>query len=171
MAIAQPHSSLRGAALEDAFIKPNRLFEIAETPERRRLEIPVTKLLRLVREYLIKQFHRFGGAPHAAEHERKVRLRRRPAGRELDRAAEQILGVAPASDPPSKLGEHPDRRCVERVFLEVRFQDALGDVEAVFIERHRRLDEARVQAGADRRMGRHGLTVACAAARRYARHA
>ena len=92
---------------------------------------------------------RFGRASHAAEHQREVGLGCGPARRQLDRPAEQILGIAPAPDPRRQLGEHADRRGVERVFLEVRLEDPLGDVEPVLVERHRRLDQARMPMRAD----------------------
>ncbi len=44
--------------------------------------------------------------------------------------------------PSGKLGEHADRPGVERVFLEVRFEQPLGDVEPVLVQRHGGLDQA-----------------------------
>ena len=38
---------------------------------------------------------------------------------------------------------------VERIFLEVRLEDALGDVEPIFVERDRCLDQAGVPSGAE----------------------
>ena len=75
-------------------------------------------------------------------------------GRDLDRAAKQVLGIAQPPDPRRQLGQHSDRRGVERVFLEVRLQQPLGDVEPVLVQRHRGLDQARMPAGRGE-SGRH----------------
>ena len=115
---------------------------------------------------------RFGRPAHPAQDQRQIGLGRRPAGRKLDRPAKQVLRIAPPPDARRQLGQHADRRGIERVFLEVRLQQALGDVEPVLVQRHRRLDQARVQMVGS---GRHvatsqpsGRSSRQAVSRRYA---
>ena len=67
-------------------------------------------------------------------------------GCNLQRPPEQRLGILQPPDPRRELGQHPDRANVERIFLEVRLQDPLGDVEAIFVHRRRGLDEPRMPA-------------------------
>ena len=133
----------------------------------------MAELVRLGRENIVEQLHRFSRASHAAEHQGKVCPRCGPAGRKLHRPAEQILGIAPAADPRRKLRQHADCRGVERIFLEVRLQHALGDVEPVLVERHRRLDQARMPMAASGRLGCHVRSLgsprlAPSGSRRYA---
>ena len=112
-------------------------------------------LVRLGSEDVVHQLQCLGGPSHPAEHQREVCFCGSPAGCELDRPPEQILGVAPAPDPSGEFGEHADCRGVERVFLEVRLQDPLGDVEPIVIQRHRRLDQARMPVRANGCLCRH----------------
>ena len=104
---------------------------------------------------IIEQLKSLRRAPGAAEHERQVRPCRREARRDLHGPPQQILGVAPAPDPRRELGEHADRGGVERVLLEVRLQEPLGDVEPVLVERHRRLDQARMKMRRERSLRCH----------------
>ena len=53
------------------------------------------------------------------------------AGRQLERAAQQILGIDEAAEPRRQLGHHPDRGDVGRLRLEARPQDVLGDGQVV----------------------------------------
>src|SRR6476619_4901767 len=53
----------------------------------------------------------------------------------------------PAAYPARQLGQHADCRDVERIVLEVRFQQPLGDIEAVVIQCRTRLNKARMMFG------------------------
>jgi len=86
----------------------------------------------------------------------------------LEVQVQEAGAEVPAPDTGGKFCKHSDRRGVIRVFLEVRLQDSLGDVEPVLVQGHRRLDQARIQARADWRLRRHRPTVAPSDARRYA---
>ena len=68
-----------------------------------------------------------------AEDQRQIGPRRGEVGRDLERAPKQILGILHPPDPRRQLGQHADRADVERVFLEVRLQQPLGDVEPVVV--------------------------------------
>ena len=128
----------------------------------------MTEILGFGFEDVVEKIECFRRSSHAAKHQRKVRLGGRPTRSQLDRPPQKIFGVAPASDPRSKLREHADRADIERVFLQVRLENSLGDVEAILIERHRCLDEPRMPAGSGRILGRHVGSVAPSASRRYA---
>ena len=91
-----------------------------------------------------RTLHRFGRSAHSAEYQREIRPCGGKTRGQLDRPAQEVLRVAESSDPRGQLREHPDRRNVERVLLEVRFQQAFGDVQPVLVHRHRGLDEPRV---------------------------
>jgi hypothetical protein len=120
----------------------------------------VADLVRLEREHILEQFHRFRGAARPPQDQGEVGLGRGPLRRELDRPAQQMLRIAPAPDPRRQLAQHADRRDVERVFLEVRLQQPLGDVEPVLVHRHRRLDQARMPAAGYGCLRRHGKSLA-----------
>ena len=66
------------------------------------------------------------------EHRREVGARRAERRRELERAAQQRLGIGVAAEPPGELGEHPHRRDVGRLPLEPRPQQPFGDREPPF---------------------------------------
>ena len=97
----------------------------------------------------VQQRHGFGRAAGTPEDQREIGARGGEVRRNLQRAAQQSLGVPHAADPRRKLGQHPDRPDVERIFLEVRLQQPFRDVEAVLVERQRRLDQARMPARRD----------------------
>jgi hypothetical protein len=140
MAVAEPHAGLFLRLFKQGFVKLESLAEISELAQRRGPEVEHAEVFLVDGEDLVEQLERFGGPASPSEHEREVRPRRVEARRYLYGPAKQILGIAPAPDPAGELGQHSDSRRVERVFLEVRLEQALGDVEAVLVERHRGLD-------------------------------
>ena len=99
----------------------------------------------LERENFVQQIERFIRAAGSAQDQRQVCAGRRPGGRKLDRPPKQLLRIAHPADASGKLGKHPHRPNVERIFLQMRLQQALGDVETIFVERHRRLHQPRMQ--------------------------
>src|SRR5687767_2445684 len=108
MPVTEQNARLMRRLGQNLFIEVDRLLEVAEPAERRGLEIPVAKVVRLEREYVVEQLQRFARASHPAEDQREVGLGGRPVRRELDRAAEQIFRIAPAAEPGRKLGQHAD---------------------------------------------------------------
>ena len=96
------------------------------------------------------------GPAEPPEHHRQIGARAGEARRDLQRPPEQRLGIAQPADPRGKLGQHPHRPDVERVVLEMRLEDPLGEVEAVVMHRHRRLDEPRMPALRSWNGGDHG---------------
>jgi hypothetical protein len=128
----------------------------------------VSDIVGFLFEDLFEQSQRLGRPASTTKYERQIGFGRVPARRKLDRAAKKAFGVPPATDAGSEFREHPDGGYVKRIFLEVRLEDALSDIEAIFIERHGGLKEAGMQARASGKRGRHLATVAPSNDRRYA---
>ena len=113
------------------------------------------------------------GAVLAVEHGGEIGARGGEAGRQLERAAQQMLGVGEAPEPRGQLGHHPDRGDVERLGLEPRAEDRLGGRQVVVDQRLAGADQLGiVERGGDRlRLGALGgviLAVRAAAPRRAA---
>ena len=77
----------------------------------------------------------FGGAVLAVEHGRQIRTRRMEPRSQLERAAQQVLGIAVTSDPPGQLGQHADRGDVGRDRLEPRLEQRLSLTQTVVGQR------------------------------------
>jgi len=144
--IAEPDPRLVRCFLEQLLIEAERLPEVAELAQCGRSEVHDAQILGIDRENLVEQFERLRWPSGSTQHHRKIRSSSGKARRDLDRSSKQILGVGEPSNPRSELRQHSDRRGVEGIFLEVRLEQSLGDVETVLVERHRRLDEAGVPA-------------------------
>src|SRR6185295_8396627 len=101
------------------------LVEVAQARERRRMQAEIARAIGLGRDNFINQRQRLGGAPEPTQHHREIGARRGEVRVDLKGAAKETLGVLKAAEPCSKLSEHADCPHIERVFLQVRLENAL----------------------------------------------
>src|SRR5881394_3784822 len=98
-----------------------------------------------------KQVQRFRGPAKTAQDDGQIGSRPHEVGIDLERSSKERLRVFEPPEPCRELGEHADRPNVERILLQVRLENALGDVQAVVMHRGRGLDETWVEmTGQDR---------------------
>ena len=110
-------------------------------------------MIRLGREQLVQFDQRLRRAILAIEHEREVGARGGEGRRQLQRAAQQILRIPVAADPPGQFRQHTDRARVERIALQILLEQRLRDVKLPIMQRERGIEQhRRIGVGRD---GRH----------------
>ena len=110
MAVAHPQFRLVRAGRRATAVEREGFVMAADPAERGRLEAGVAEV---GRAFLLDPFElgdRLGGAVLLVEHGRQIGARGGEAGRQLERAAQQVLGIAEPADARGKLGHHADRR-------------------------------------------------------------
>jgi len=115
MPVAQPDLRLAGVAPQHLGVDVDRARIFADTREDRGLETAVVGVSRLGGAQLLDL--RQGGGRLALTEQRHgvVMARAVKAGRKLEAACEQILGVVIAAQASGDLGEHADRGNVGRM--------------------------------------------------------
>ena len=78
---------------------------------------------------------RFDRALLLVQHGREIGPRGGEIGRQFERSAKQILGIAQPPDPRRKFGHHPDRGNIHRPALEIGAEQAFGDRQIVVGQR------------------------------------
>ena len=101
----------------------------------------------LVRQYLLEQGKRVGMAPGPIEDQREIGAGRREARRNLERPAEQRLGIAHSPEPRGKFGHHADRSDIVGIVAKLRAQQPLGNIEMIFGQRRPAGEEALIGGG------------------------
>ena len=125
VAVAHPHLGLAGHFGEHLLVKADRFLIAADPAQSGRLEILLPGRALIVLGEQIELGDRLGGPVLLVEDGGEIGPRRREGGGELERAAQQFLGVGIAAEPPGQLGHHPDRGDVGRLFREARPQHPL----------------------------------------------
>ena len=149
VAVAQQNPRLVGRALE-------HLLRTGRSPGRNRRAGPASPPCRLQWPSVIRLDLEISSSSSSASAGRPSRpstiARLARAGGKVrgnfQRPPEQILGILQPPDPRRQFGQHADRADVERVFLEMRLEDPLGDIQAIFVQRRRGLDQPRMPAAA-----------------------
>ena len=144
VAVAHPDTRLGRVLGQDALVQLDGLCVFPDRIEDRRLEVTKAGVARLAAEDPLDLGQRLDLLVLAVQHERVVVARGREAGRELEAASQQLLGVRVAAQAARHLRKHADRGDVSRVGLEVRAQQHLGLRYLVGAQRRRRLEQARV---------------------------
>ena len=144
VAVAHPHSRLLGGAGQDSLVQFDRFVEVAQSGNGRGLQIEMAQILAIVLEQFLKQGQGLGRTAHTAQNERKLRASGSETRGDLEGSAQEMLGILLSTDSPRQFGQHPDRLRVVGIFLEVRFQQPFCDIQSVFMQRKRSLQEPRM---------------------------
>ena len=137
VAIAHPDPGMAGRLRQHRLVQRQRLIELADFGERRGAQVGVAEVFGLGRHQRVEFGQRLGRAVLAVEHGRQVRARGVERGREFERAAQQVLGIAVAPDPPGEFGQHPDRGDIDRHRFEPRLEQGFGLAQPVVGQRQR----------------------------------
>ena len=129
MAVAHPDLRLIGEALQHGFVKRDRLLIGADAAERGRLQILVGLQVDALQRR--KRVDRLGRPVLLVEHGREIGAGRREAGRQLQRAAQQMLRVLQPPDTGGQLRHHPDRGDVGRLVVQARAENVLDRGQVV----------------------------------------
>ena len=141
MTVAHPDPGLVGQPVEHLPVEGDRLFEAADPAERRRLQILVRDVFGRLVEQEVEDPDGLGRPVLPVEHGGEIGAGRGEAGRELEGAAKQGLGIRIAAEPAGQLRHHPDRRDVGRLLLEVGAQQPLGVGEPALDQGQARLHQ------------------------------
>ena len=140
VAVAQPNARLSWRFDENAFVKLNRIFEVTEPAQGRRLEVGMADIIGLGSKHFVKQGEGFCGTPEPPDQQCEIGARGGESGGQLKRAAEQALGNGHPTESSRHLGKHADCLRIERIVLKVCLEQPFGHVEPVLVQSQGRLD-------------------------------
>src|ERR1700730_18446791 len=147
MPVAQPQLRLARVLLEHAGVDVDGARIFPDTREDRGLETAVVGVARLGGEQLLDVWEGSGMLALAVQRHGVVVTSTGEAGRELEAARQQTLGVVVAPEARGVLGEHADRGDIGRMLAQMRAQQRFGFGDAVVAQRRRRGHQARVTRG------------------------
>ena len=117
----------------------NRVGDIADLAKRSGRQVARRDIVRIDRHQPIEFGQRLGHPVLPVEDGREVEARGGKARRQFYRAAEQRFGIDVAPDPPGEFRQHPDRRDVGRLLLQMVFQQPLGHRQIAITQGNRGL--------------------------------
>src|SRR6185312_17060586 len=74
VAVTKPNAWLLRQLRQDILVQSDCFVEISQAAERRRLEVPVTDLVRFLGKDVVEELQGLRRAPHSSEDQRQVRL-------------------------------------------------------------------------------------------------
>ena len=144
MAITHPDARLVRSRTEHSFVKLQGICKLTDPAIGSGLQIEVAGALGLFGGNLIELRNRLFRTVLAVQDQGQVSARGGERGRQLKRAAQQVLRILVAPDPPGELSKQADRGDVERKFLELRAQQRLGARHVICVHRQGRFDQPRM---------------------------